>query len=69
MYEIFENHQYLYVVTELLVGGELFDRIMHVGVFSGQCKCTYTYPLTCMFCHLIVCLSCHVMSCVMWYVV
>lgn len=34
--EVFETRAEMYVVTELLTGGELFDRIMAEGVFSEQ---------------------------------
>ena len=34
--EFFEKKNYLYIVTEYLEGGELFDRIEQMGVFSEK---------------------------------
>jgi calcium-dependent protein kinase len=33
MYESFEDERNVYIVMELCVGGELFDRIIETGIF------------------------------------
>lgn len=36
LYEVFEEHSYCYLVTELMPGGELFDRIIEKKTFSEK---------------------------------
>ena len=36
LYEVYESTKFIYIVMELLKGGELFDRIMSGGIFSEK---------------------------------
>lgn len=38
IYEAFEDNDFIYLVTELLKGGELFDKLLEMGHFSEN-KC------------------------------
>lgn len=44
LYEVFEEKEWSYLVTELMMGGELFDRIIEKKTFSEKearscCRC------------------------------
>ena len=36
LYEVYEGDYHIYLVLELLKGGELFDRIIQIGHYSEQ---------------------------------
>lgn len=36
LYEVFEDNRYIYLVTELCTGGELFDEIINKDVFTEK---------------------------------
>lgn len=36
LYEVYENERYVYLVLEVLRGGELFDYIVHKGHYSEK---------------------------------
>lgn len=36
MYEVFEDKKYMYIVTEICKGGELYDDIINRGKFKEE---------------------------------
>ena len=36
MYEVFEDKKYMYIVTEICMGGELYDDIINRGKFKEE---------------------------------
>ncbi len=39
LYEVYESDNYIYLVVELLHGGELFERIVKKGQYSEKDAC------------------------------
>jgi calcium-dependent protein kinase len=53
LYEIIEDRKHYHLVTELLTGGELFDKIMKLGHFSEKMAASYMFEIlsAVMYCH------------------
>jgi calcium-dependent protein kinase len=46
LYEVYEDHQYIYMPMELCEGGELFDKIIEMGHFSERVACRLFMQMT-----------------------